>query len=523
MKELIYHRHLLPAMERFSSRTLVIDGEYRATFGEHGQRVLRCAGALRSLGLGKRDRFAVMAANCHEYLELYHAAYLGAGIINPLNLRLAGKELDYIVRDSGTEVAFVDRHFAAAFDQAMRAASGKSPIRRTVLIGEGSTAAPHDLRYEDLLASSDASVPDEPDEDDAVVLMYTGGTTGLPKGVLVSQRAEMLNWYHLAMVFPIGASQVFLMPTPIFHAASMIPILALPALGGTLVLAPRFDPGETLDLMERHGVTRIGLVPTMLGMILNHPDFRPERMRSLDSLVYGASPMPEALLTRLMALFPTLELGQGYGMTESSSILTLLTPEDHRRAGKLLRSVGRALPGVVLSIQDEAGSLLPPGQTGEVCARGGNYMIEYWKKQDATDEAFRGGWYHSGDAGYLDEEGYLYLVDRVKDMIVTGGENVYSIEVENAVSTHPAVAQVAVIGIPHEVWGEAVHAVVVLRPGAEATAEEIIAHTRASIAGYKTPKSVEFRTEPLPLSGAMKVLKRELREPYWAGRTRRVN
>jgi acyl-CoA synthetase (AMP-forming)/AMP-acid ligase II len=288
-------------------------------------------------------------------------------------------------------------------------------------------------------------------------------------------------------------------------------------------LAPRFDPGETLDLMERHGVTRIGLVPTMLGMILNHPDFRPERMRSLDSLVYGASPMPEALLTRLMALFPTLELGQGYGMTESSSILTLLTPEDHRRAGKLLRSVGRALPGVVLSIQDEAGSLLPPGQTGEVCARGGNYMIEYWKKAEATDEAFRGGWYHSGDAGYLDEEGYLYLVDRVKDMIVTGGENVYSIEVENAVSTHPAVAQVAVIGIPHEVWGEAVHAIVVLRAGAEVTAEEIIAHTRVSIAGYKTPKSVEFRTEPLPLSGAMKVLKRELREPHWAGKSRRVN
>jgi acyl-CoA synthetase (AMP-forming)/AMP-acid ligase II len=522
MKELIYHRHLLPAIDRFAARTLVIDGAYRATYRDHGERVLRCAAALRSeLGLGKGDRFAVMAANSHEYLELYHAAYLGAGIINPLNLRLAGKELDYIVRDSGTEVVFVDRHFAGPFAEAMRAAGGKSPIRRTVLLGDGDVE--HDVRYEDLLGASEPEVPEEPEEEDAVVLMYTGGTTGLPKGVLVSQRAEMLNWYHLAMSFPIRGEQVFLMPTPIFHAASMIPILALPALGGSLVLAPRFEPGEAMELIERHRVTRVGLVPTMLGMILNHPEFRPERLRSLDSLVYGASPMPEALLHRLMSLFPDLELGQGYGMTESSSILTLLTPEDHRRAGKLLRSVGRALPGVVLSIQDPDGNLLPVGETGEVCARGGNYMDEYWRKADATSEAFRGGWYHSGDAGYLDEDGYLYLVDRVKDMIVTGGENVYSIEVENAISTHPAIAQVAVIGIPHDVWGEAVHAVCVLRPGATATEAEIIAHARASIAAYKTPKSVEFRADPLPLSGAMKVLKRELREPYWKGRSRRVN
>jgi len=474
----------------------------------------------------------VMAANCHQYLELYHAAYLGAGVINPLNLRLAGKELDYIVRDSGTEVVFVDRYFAAAFDQAMKS-GGKSPIRKTILIGEapppqpgmaqGGPEAPHDARYEDLLAQSEAEVPAEPEEDDPVVLMYTGGTTGLPKGVSVSQRAEMLNWYHLAMVFPIGEEQVFLLPTPIFHAASMIPILALPALGGTLVIAARFEPEEAMQLIEKHKVTRTGLVPTMIGMILNHPSFRPERLASLDSLVYGASPMPEALLTRLMSLYPDIELGQGYGMTESSSILTLLTADDHRRGGKLLRSVGHPLPGVTLSIQDENDNILPTGETGEVCARGGNYMIEYWNKKDATEEAFRGGWYHSGDAGYLDEEGYLFLVDRVKDMIVTGGENVYSIEVENAISTHPAVAQVAVIGIPSEVWGEAVHAVVVLREGAEATPEEIISHTRGVIANYKMPKSVEFRRDPLPLSGAMKVLKRELREPYWAGRARRVN
>jgi len=233
--------------------------------------------------------------------------------------------------------------------------------------------------------------------------------------------------------------------------------------------------------------------------------------------------MPEAILARLIELFPEMGLQQGYGMTESASVLTLLTVDDHKQGGPRLRSAGRALPGIELSIQDVSGRHLAAGEVGEVCARGGNFMIGYWKKEDATNDAFRDGWYHSGDAGYFDEGGYLFLVDRVKDMIVTGGENVYSAEVESAVSTHSAVAQVAVIGIPHDTWGEQVHAIVVLRAGATATAEEIQAHARASIAGYKVPKSVEFRNEPLPLSGAMKILKRELREPYWKGRARRIN
>jgi len=210
-------------------------------------------------------------------------------------------------------------------------------------------------------------------------------------------------------------------------------------------------------------------------------------------------------------------------MTESSSVITMLGPEEHRVGGAFLRSAGRPLVGVELSIQDALGRPLPVGETGEVCARAGNYMVEYWRQPEATADVFRDGWYHTGDAGYLDGDGYLYLVDRVKDMIVTGAENVYSAEVENAVGSHPAVLQVAVIGIPSDEWGEAVHAVVVLREGHEATEAELIAHTREWIAGYKVPKSVEFRTEPLPLSGAMKVLKRELRAPYWEGRERGVN
>jgi acyl-CoA synthetase (AMP-forming)/AMP-acid ligase II len=261
----------------------------------------------------------------------------------------------------------------------------------------------------------------------------------------------------------------------------------------------------------------------MVAMHLDHPEFGPERLASLHALTYGASPMPTALLERVQEVLPDVDLYQGYGMTENCGLLTCLGPEEHRRGGELLRSAGRPMPGSVVSIQNDAGEVVPARETGEVCARAGNYMREYWNRPEETATAFRDGWYHTGDAGYLDEEGYLYLVDRVKDMIVTGGENVYSAEVENAIASHPGVAQVAVIGIPSEQWGEAVLAIVVPKPDLTLTEAEIKAWTRERIAGYKVPKTVEFRSEPLPLSGAMKVLKRVLRSPYWEGHDRAVH
>jgi acyl-CoA synthetase (AMP-forming)/AMP-acid ligase II len=431
-------------------------------------------------------------------------------------LRLAPKELEYILRDSGTKICFVDAVFAPVIAQ-VRAAAG---IEHVVLLGGGDVA--HDHKYEHVLEAVTPRLPDEPEETDPVVLMYTGGTTGLPKGVVCDHRAEMLNIYHVLMRLQFDEDMVSLQQAPMFHAASMLSILAMP-LGATSVFVPMFDPAKVPLVIERERVTYTIMVPTMIGLMLGHPDFRPERLASLTRLAYGASPMPASLIERLIALYPKLDLYQGYGMTEASSVITLLEPEDHRKGGALLRSAGRALPGVVLSIQDERGHVLPARQTGEVCARAGNCMQSYWKKPAETEAAFQDGWYHSGDAGYLDENGYLFLVDRVKDMIVTGGENVYSTEVENAIGSHPAVAQVAVIGIPHETWGEAVHAIVVLRPGHAATEGAIIEHARQSIAGYKAPKSVALRDQPLPLSGAMKVLKRELRAPYWEGKARRVN
>ena len=521
MKELIYHRALLPQMRRHADKVAFFDGDYTSTYAEHGDRTLRLCHALEhQLGISPGDRFAVMATNSHQFLELYHAALLGVGVINPLNLRLAGKELDYIIRDSGTEVVFVDTFFAQHLANAMAMSDEPSPLRHVVLIGDAEV--PHDLKYEDLIAAAEPVVPPEPEEDDLSVLMYTGGTTGLPKGVALEHRAEMLNLYHIGTVVPLEEDSVYLHQTPMFHAASMGGIMGVPISGGSSVFMPFFEPGAALDLIEKHQVTQTMMVPTMIAMLVGHESFAPERLASMKRLTYGASPMPAALLDRLLDMYPDLEITQGYGMTECSSLLTWLDGKDHRVGGKRLQSAGRSVAGVALSIRDEGGNEVPTGETGEIWARAGNFMREYWNKPEATEEVFEGGWYHTGDAGYLDDGDYVFLVDRVKDMIVTGGENVYSAEVESAISKHPAVEQVAVIGIPHETWGEQVHAIVVLRAGASATAEELQEACRDQIAGYKVPKSIDFRTEPLPLSGALKILKRELRAPYWDDHDRAV-
>ncbi len=519
MKELLFQRLLLPAVARHADQPCATNAATgtTTTFAEHLDRVSRLIGGLRSLGIGRGDRFALLALNSSEYLELFHAAFLGGGVINPLNLRLAPKELAYVLKDSGSTVCFVDAFFAPVIDTV----KSETGLEHVVLIGQGDV--PHTVTYDDLLSSADPVIPDEGEEEDPGALMYTGGTTGMPKGVVLSQRAEMLNVYHVAMTIGGLQERVVLLQVPMFHAAATSTVLGLPGLGGHTVILPLFEPAAMMAATETYQPTLTTMVPTMIGLTMAHPEFRPERLASFTDLVYGASPMPRTLLQQLLTTYPDLDVWQGYGMTECSAVLTLLGPKEHRAGDTYLGSAGQPVPGVTLSIRDEDGAEVPTGSTGEVWARGGNFMLGYWQQPEATAAAFVDGWYRSGDAGYLDQDGYLFLVDRVKDMIVSGGENVYSTEVENALASHPAVAQVAVIGIPDERWGEAVHAVVVLKDGATATEEELLDHARQSIAGYKVPKSIEFRTEPLPLSGAMKVLKRELRDPYWAGRDRTIN
>ncbi len=519
MKELVFARTLLPAWQRGADEVGFINaatGEQR-TFGEHADRVSRlCDAVATQLGVTPTDRVAVLGMNSMEYLELWHAGFLGAFVVNPLNLRFSPEELIYVLQDAESTVCFVDSTFAPLISK-IRDAAG---LKHVVLMGGGEGEA--DFRHEDLLAAAEPRWPEVPEEDDLCVVMYTGGTTGRPKGVMLDQRAEVLNQYHIAMAVPWEPGDAYIISTPLFHGATMLGVVGAAMFGVPVVIQPMFEPAGFLAACEKYNCTVTVLVPTMIGMVVNHPEFAPERMASLKRLIYGASPMPKSLLEKLLTLLPGTRLYQGYGMTEAATILTFFTDADHRE-GSRLGSCGRAVPGTELKIVDENGNDLPPGSAGEVYARGGNFMQGYLKLPEETAKALQDGWYASGDVGYLDDQGYLFLVDRAKDMIISGGENIYSVEVENAIASHPEVIQVAVIGIPSEQWGEAVHAICVVAESSTLTADDILTHARQSIGGYKVPRSVDFRTDPLPLSGAMKVLKKDLRAPFWEGKDRAIN
>jgi long-chain acyl-CoA synthetase len=307
-----------------------------------------------------------------------------------------------------------------------------------------------------------------------------------------------------------------------FHVAGTANVFACSWVGARQVVLPRFDPAAVLDTIGRHAITHTVLVPTMLAMLLDDPGLDAADLGSLRHIQYAASPISPELQRRVLERFPC-DVAQFYGMTEAAPTVSHLTPEDHRRDSARLRSMGAPVPGVQVEVRDPLGRPLPGGEVGELWIRGPNVMLGYWNRPEATAEALVGGWYRSGDIAYADDDGYLYMVDRAKDMIITGGENVYSIEVEAALADHPGVQEAAVFGVPDPRWGEAVHAVVTARPGAEPSAEELIEHCRGRIAGFKVPRSLELRGEALPKSGAGKVLKNRLREPFWAGSERRVS
>jgi acyl-CoA synthetase (AMP-forming)/AMP-acid ligase II len=379
--------------------------------------------------------------------------------------------------------------------------------------------------YEQLLLQA-APVPDALRRgDDLAGIFYTGGTTGFPKGVMLSHTnlcTSALSVYSDEVVHDNGT---YLHVAPMFHLADMGFANAQWLGAATHAILPSFEPASLLDTIERDRVTSVLLVPTMIQMLVDHPAIgAPRDLGSLRTIIYGASPISEPLLERVMAVLPAVGFVQGYGMTELSPIATLNGVFHHsvegRKLGKL-SSAGRAARCMEVRIVDAEDREVPHGTVGEVVVRGPNVMLGYWNQPELTAQAVRDGWMHTGDGAWMDDDGFIFIADRMKDMIVSGGENVYSGEVENAVARHPAVAACAVIGIPDERWGETVHAVVVPKAGAVVTTDELIAHCRTLIAGYKCPRSVAF-VEQLPLSGAGKVLKATLREPFWRGRTRRV-
>ncbi len=488
-----------------ADREALVCGETRLSYRQVWARLQKLNTVLNELGTEPGDRVAILAFNSIAFVELYCGVSAAGRVQVPLNFRWADPELEYALRDSGARVLFIDREPGPLADL----------VDRVVRIDLG--------EYEGLVAAADETPYEEGavSEDDLAGLFYTGGTTGASKGVMLTHRTLIANTFHVQMAVPLDADDVYLVMAPLFHAAGSISMLQSMFVGAKQIIVPAFDAGVVLDLMEAEGVTTTLGVPTMVAATVEEQLARPRSLAAFSMYQHGGSPIAMEVVRRGHEAFPGTEFIHLYGATETAPLATALRHEEQLLGTPIEKSAGRAVVGVDITIRDPEGNALPDGEPGEVTIRGNNIMRGYWNKPDQTDTALRNGWYWSGDLGRMDPDGHLFLLDRSKDMIISGGENIYCTEVEDALYTHPGVLEATVFGIPSEQWGEVVHAVVVLRSDTSDSApteSDLIEHCRGKIAGYKTPRSISFRTEPLPKSGPGKVLKRELRTPFWEGR-----
>jgi acyl-CoA synthetase (AMP-forming)/AMP-acid ligase II len=495
----------------------------RTTYADAADAVHRLANALLAAGLQRGDRVAYLSKNSSEYAHLYLAASKIGVVPVPLNYRLAPPEWQYIIDDSHARLLIARGELVAALEPVR---AKLATVERCIAIAAPGAPAGWD-DYEAFVASASATRPavDVSSADD-VYQMYTSGTTGRPKGAVLTQGAVTAHLTQASFALDSAPGERALIVAPMYHAAAALMTFSTVWFGGSLFIYEDFHPLHAVQAMSDERIGRALLVPAMIqACLVMVPDVAKRRYDALRYIVYGASPISETTLAHAIDVFGC-DFLQGYGMTETTAAVTYLLPADHRRAlaGKpeLLLSAGRAMVGTEVRIVDANDQPVPVGEVGEVVARGPQMMRGYWNLEDASREALRGGWMHTGDAGRMDADGYLYISDRVKDMIVSGGENVYPREVEEVLFQHEAIADVAVIGVPDDKWGETVKAIVVLREGAVADADAILAHCHGQLAGYKRPRSVDFVAE-LPRNPSGKVLKRELREPYWAGHTRRVS
>ena len=498
-------------------------GDEVITFADLNEGSNRVAHALRALGVAKGDRVAFLGKNHPLYFEAWLGAAKIGAVMTPANWRLAPPEVAYILGNCEARVAFVGEGFADVLVQAR----GDTPRLEQVIGIDAPDHSGTDYRiWRDGFPAD--PVMDDINLDDDALQLYTSGTTGRPKGAVITHRsilssrdpardAQIRNWQE-----PVPGD-VTLLAMPCFHISGTGAGITTMIAGTNAIVLPEYDPSKALELIESFNISKLFLVPAAIQILLNHPRVNDVDFSRLKYITYGASPIPLELMKRAMKV-----LGCGfvqmYGMTETSGTIVALDPEDHVPEGSSrMRSVGTPLPGVEIKIIDEGGAEVPTGTVGEIATRSTKNMRGYFNNAKATEETIDAdGWLRTGDAGYLDEDGYLYIHDRVKDMIISGGENVYPAEVENALYAHPKVADVAVIGIPSEKWGEEVKACVVVKDGAALTEAEMIAHAREHIAGYKCPKSVDF-IAALPRNPSGKILRRELRAPYWEGKARAVN
>ena len=498
-----------------------VQGERRLTYRQAVAEANRVANAFVSAGLRAGDRVAILSKNSIEYCILYYGAFKAGVVLVPLNYRLAPTEWAYIINDAQAKMLIAAGQYVDAADAV------RSELRTVEGLVAVNAAAPAGWAdYGQWVADRPATTPDRLiKDDDDIYQMYTSGTTGRPKGAVLTHSAVDANIAQFTVVWKPEPGQRGLIVAPVYHAATAITVFLCVSWGFCLYIQEDFNPGEVVRALSEENIAATTLVPSMIqACLVAVPDVAERRYDNLSRISYGASPIAEETLKRAIETFKC-DFGQGYGMTETTAILSYLYPEDHRRAltekPELLLSAGRPLVGTEARVVDEDDNPVPNGVIGEIVARGPQLMRGYWNLPDESAEALRGGWFHTGDAGMMDDEGYIYIQDRVKDMIVSGGENIYPRVIEDVLFQHPAIADAAVIGVPDEQWGETVKAIVVLRQGATATEEEIIDFCRGKLGGFERPRSVAF-VEELPRNPTGKVLKRELREPYWAGHGRRV-
>jgi acyl-CoA synthetase (AMP-forming)/AMP-acid ligase II len=497
--------------------TALIYNERLASYGELDRNASKVANGLSRLGIRRYSRVGYLGKNSDFYFELLFGTAKAGATLVPINWRLATPEIMAIVADAGITTLFLGEGFGA-----FPAMCGLTDIR-FISIDGASGQWPDFVEWRDAQSADDPALSVEPE--DTVIQMYTSGTTGLPKGVELSNRNLLacITAAKAGGLGGLGPDDVVLMCMPASHVAGTNVALFGLAHGSTIVVMAEFDPAAVIHLIQRYSATYLLLVPSAILMLVQHAGSSAADFSSLRQLAYGGSPISEALREQARVTFPNAGLWHVYGLTEASGGGTCLPPAAHDPALGKLRSCGKPYPGFELRIVDPDGQPVAAGEVGEIVIRSLAVMKGYWNNPEATRAAFLpDGSLRTGDAAYMDDEGYVYVHDRVKNMIVSGAENIYPAEVENALFGHPAIADVAVIGVPDPRWGEAVKAFVVLRPGQGATAEEIIAYARQRIAGFKVPKSIEF-IDALPRNATGKVLHRTLRAPYWEGLDRQVS
>jgi len=495
---MIYSHSMDRAARQYPQRPALRVGEGWLTFGELHRRVMSLAAALARRGFNAGDRLAILLPNGSEYVELVYACSRLGVIAVPINTRLSAAEIDHVLTDAGPRGL-------------MRHSSLTAPTVRV----------PWELviDQEPLDGWTDASPAAYYDPEATLALIYTSGTTGRPKGVMLTHTNVLSNVHNFNYWMGYREAGVYLHAAPIFHIADFPSIFAAPVFGACQLALPRFTPAAFCEAVEEQGITHTVLVPTMINLLTQSAQAKQHDLSSLEVLAYGGSPMAPELVRRTRELLPKVKLVQVYGLSETGYLTGL---QDQEHFDRRLMSCGRPGLGVEVQVADESGREVQAGQRGELVARGANVMRGYWNDPEDTAAAFRNGFFRTGDIGYQDTEGYFYILDRLKDMIVTGGENVYCGEVEAVLADHPAVLEAAVFGIPDPQWGELVAACVVLKPGMSITAEALIAHCRERLASYKVPRHLEFSETDLPKNGSGKVLKRLLRERFWVGTKRAV-